>query len=1058
MAPVEIVLLGAVHGPKLPTRKAWALLAYLAMSPGQLHRRGKLATLLWSDAPDDRALASLRYALAAIRRSLPHDSPAILRSSDGVGLNPAAVRSDAVEFERLAREGTPEALAAAAALYRGDLLEGLAIDQPPFEEWLRAERERLRELALEVLAALVAHHTRTGDTARAIQAALRLVALDPLQEVAHRALMRLYASAGRRGAALRQYQFCVDVVQRELGAEPEPETQRLYRSILAAPSTARRAPDVFGSAAPLIGRDGEAVRLRQALADAAAGHGRIVVVSGEAGIGKSRLLDTLGADVRERAARLLVGRCHETERALAFGPWVDALRTARVGSQDPAVDHVPAASRAELTRLLPELARPDLPPATRDARRLFQAVFELVAEVAASGPLVIVLEDAHWADDSSLRLAAFVARRIAALPVLVVLTVRDDETPASPALAGVLDELLREPDAIHLALSPLSRTDTTAMLRSLLGPAREPKMAVADHVWHVSEGNPFVVVEMARALRDGAVLPGDQGVPLPERVRRLIEVRLGRLGERARHLVAVAAVIGREFEFPLLARTAGMPDAEAAEALEELVRRRVVHGVGERFDFVHERIRNVAYASLLPPRRTLLHAAAAMALEERHAENLASHYMALGTHCREAGMWAKAVIYLRRAGAQAVERTANREAAACFTEALAALARLPETRAACEEAIDLRLELRNVLFPLGENARMQRCLGEAEALAARLGDHQRLGWISTYVSNSFWRAGDHARALEAGRRALALGEKLDDVRLTAAANLRLGQVYDALGEYRHAVAALRRTLALLDDLPAGERFGLAGLPAVFAGAFLVKSLTELGEFADGLAVADRAVSLARSANQPFSMAIADFTLGYLHVRRGDVQEAIAILERGRALCQASDMPVVSIQVDATLGYAYVLAGRVREGLELLEAAAEQATALQFMYFHALTLAWLAEARLVAGRPDDAARLAERALTLARAQHGRGDEAWSLRLLADIAARAQPPRVEEGETAYRRALTLAEDLGMRPLAAQVRDGLARLDETAGPAAAGAVRPGASPSGHSRRRHDRQRRGW
>src|SRR5215470_12809307 len=214
----------------IPRKKAQMLLAYLAMHPRQSHLRDKLATLLWDDAPAEQARLSLRQALFAIRQALPFD-PTLLEG-DHVALAAEAVAVDAIEFEQIARSHDPDELDRAATLYQGDLLEGISPGSAQFEEWLRAERERLHELALEVFAKLLRRQMKLADTEPAIQTALRLLSLDPLQEVTHRALMRLYAREGRRAAALRQYQLCVDVLQRELSAEPEEATKQVYRELL----------------------------------------------------------------------------------------------------------------------------------------------------------------------------------------------------------------------------------------------------------------------------------------------------------------------------------------------------------------------------------------------------------------------------------------------------------------------------------------------------------------------------------------------------------------------------------------------------------------------------------------------------------------------------------------------------------------------------------------------------------------------------------------------------------------------------------------------------------
>src|SRR5262245_43723040 len=310
----------------VPTRKAQALLAYLALTPGQAHLRDKLAALLWPDAAPGAARQGLRQTLFLLRRALGSGEPdRIVMTGEAVTLPAAAVATDVAGFQRAIAEGTPSGLEQAADLYRGDLLAGLGVTAPPFEDWLMSERERLRELALEALARLLAHQRASGATAPAIQSARRLLALDPLQETVHRSLMRLYVHLGRRDAALRQYQDCVEALRRELAAEPEADTKALYQEILrqrpARPATAPRTVAHPSPASPLIGREGEVARLETWLAEAWAGAGGVVAIVGEAGIGKTRLLAEMTIDAGRRGGSVLLAHAHESEQVLPFGPW-----------------------------------------------------------------------------------------------------------------------------------------------------------------------------------------------------------------------------------------------------------------------------------------------------------------------------------------------------------------------------------------------------------------------------------------------------------------------------------------------------------------------------------------------------------------------------------------------------------------------------------------------------------------------------------------------------------------------------------------------------------------
>src|SRR5713226_1525881 len=491
MARLSLTLLGGVQarldpGPAiaLPTRKAQALLAYLALPLGRPHPRDKLAPLLWGGIREESARASLRQALFGIRKALGEAEATVLRqAADTLALDPTAVDTDVAAFERAVNEDTPEALERAAALYRGDLLAGLAVDEAPFEEWLIGERERLRELALEGLAKLLAHQRKMEATEAAVQTALKLLTLDPLQEPVHRSLMRLYAQSGRRGSALRQYQQCVSVLGRELGIEPEAETRQLYQEVLRArphrvtadtPGERRATPRVVEHRAPgaggeseLIGRAAEMAQLRTALDSVAEGDERVVAVVGEAGIGKSRLVAELAADAIRRGVTVLLGRAYESEQILPFGPWVDAMRAGRIADDAELLARLDPVLRPELARLLPEIGGGPAPAGgPTDVRLIFESVTHLIGHLAARQPLLVVLEDLHWADEMSARLLAFAGRRLVDRPVIVVVTAREEEMVDAPALRQAMEDLQREGRVTTLALGPLSRADTVALVRA----------------------------------------------------------------------------------------------------------------------------------------------------------------------------------------------------------------------------------------------------------------------------------------------------------------------------------------------------------------------------------------------------------------------------------------------------------------------------------------------------------------------------------------------------------------------------------------------------------------
>ena len=1019
----------------LPTRKSQALLAYLALPPGQAHPRDKLAALLWGGMRDDAARTSLRQALFAIRKALGES--AVRVEGGTIALIPDRVEVDAVSLAQEVTNGSPEALTRAADLYKGELLAGLVVDEAPWEEWLLGERERTRELALEGLARLLAHQRRTGTLEAALQTALRLLTLDPLQEPLHRALMRLYADLGRRGAALRQYQHCVAVLQRELAAEPDAETKQLYQDILRrrpAPAVVE-APHENPSAShgALVGRDAELSALRTALDETTRGSARMLTLVGDAGVGKSRLVTALVAHARARGARVIIGRSYENERMLPLAPWIDALRAGRLTVEDDAVRALDPVWQAELPRLLPELA---LPPATSpadDRARLFEAVTRLVEGLAARHPVVIVLEDVHWADDVSLALLGYVRRRLDAVRILLVVTARPDELADATIVRRMLDELRHQGRLALLPLGPLSRDDTVALVRAL-APAGSGTAALdrlGDDIWRSSEGNPFMIVESLRALEHGVHGEERRPLSLPERVRQVIEARLDRLGRSARELAGVAAVIGRDFDFTLLQRAAGLDASAAAAALEELVRRRVLHGVGERFDFTHERVRDVAHDLILAPRRTMIHGQVAEAIESLPADDRGEQALAVARHYREAHVWDRALRFFREAAMQAMSRAGYREAVGCLEQALAALPHVPGGRPALEDAVDIRLELRTALYPLGEQDRTLGYLREAQALAEQLGDERRLGRISAYLCVAFRRVGDLDRAIEAGERALSGAAALDDEALRIATTLYLGQALWFTGALRRAVDVFRRNVTSLTPEQIRQRFGAPGYPGVFSMTDMASVLATLGDFAEAKRLGERGLAVAEELAQPFTAIAAQIAVAGVALAAGEFEAAIAGLEWARALSERGDFPVQRLAVLARLGYAYVFTGRLTEGLALLEEAAAQVDRVDG-FWRPRMLCWLAEGYLVGGRLEDAARATERAQRLA-ADSIPEARAWITWLAGEIAshgARTERTALERAAEHYRDAAAAADRLELRVLRARCHLSLGRLHRAAG----------------------------
>jgi DNA-binding SARP family transcriptional activator len=1047
----------------LPTKRAQALLAYLALNPGRPCARDGLASLLWGERNDALARKSLRQTVYTLRKALP-DGHGVLLDVDGEGivLNPAAVDADVPRFERLARETTPEALERAAELYRGDLLHGFVLEEAGFEEWLVAERERLRELAIEALAKLLAHRARTSETERAIETAARLLALDPLQEAVHRTLMRLYARQGRRATALRQYQMCVDLLQRELRAEPEVETKQLYQELLQERSGARQtvaAPvsdegparpavsmgrlSLPHQGIPLIGRDAELAQLQALARRAADGAGQVAIVLGEAGIGKTRLLGEIAIEAFDAGHAVLLGRAFESEQLLAFGPWVSAIREGRVLEDSATLDALPPILRAELARLFPDIGDPVARGQGGESHlRLFEAIGRLLSILAATWPIVLLLEDLHWADEMSLRLLSYIGRRNHAWRLLVVASARREELVDATALRGVVDELARDGRCVEVTLEPLTRRSTVELVRALARSRERHAPGLEEQTWIASEGNPFMTVEIIRALEQGTEVSPATPLPAPERVRALIWRRLDRVSSRGQAVAAVAAVIGREFEFGLLERAAGLSGRDAAEAVEELVRRRVLQGTGERLDFTHDLIREVAYERLAAPTRQVLHREVVSALEalssgDEHVEHLAHH--SVRGQLRE-----KAAHYLRQAGVKAAARSALSNSRTWLEQAIATVEALPESRSTIEQAFEIRLELRPVLLQLGEVRHTLERLREAEALADTLQDEPRRGRACGHRTTVHTLLGDLDEAVQSGRRALAIAERHGDLRLRILTQGHLQQAHHFRAEFDEVIRLAADNLATLPVDWVYESLGLlrtaeftrgstatGARPSVYDRFWLAWTLAELGRFPEARANEAEALRLAEPTRHAFTISIVHLAACVRHLLEGDwaqvrtrSEQFVEIARAGSVILLLPTALAFSALALAQLGEPRQALDRVHESGELLVHFASR----EIIGWSGWDYQLLGHAGLRLGRLDDAVRLGTRAVECSPCHPGFA--AHAQHLLGEIAIHADRLDPVRGEARFREAQALAEPRGMRPLVARCHLGLGRLYQRTG----------------------------
>jgi tetratricopeptide (TPR) repeat protein len=538
-----------------------------------------------------------------------------------------------------------------------------------------------------------------------------------------------------------------------------------------------------------------------------------------------------------------------------------------------------------------------------------------------------------------------------------------------------------------------------------------------------------VLVGEPGAYRLGQALPTIQ---VPATVQAVLAARIDRLPPEKKRLLQTAAVIGTEVPLPLLQAITELPEETLQRGLTHLQATEFLYETRlfpeREFTFKHALTHEVAYGGLLQERRRILHARTVDALEALYSDRLAEQVERLAHHALRGEVWGKAVAYSRQAGVKAVVRSAYREALTAFEQALTALQHLPENQDTLAQAIDLRFDLREALMPLGEHGRVFDHLREAERLAEALGDQRRLGWAAGVMINLFHMQGDYEHALAAGQRARAIAAALGELALQVQTYHHLGLMYHAMGDYRQAIDVLRWNVAALTGERLQEHLGLPGLAAALSRSCLVLCLNELGAFAEGIALGDEAIQMAETADHPRSRIEAYYGVGQLYLRRGDFPKAISILERGLGVCQAVNIRLWVPQFTSDLGTAYALSGRIAEALPLLEQAVAQGTAMGRASRMPFWTAQLGMGYLLAGRLEDALLSAQRALALTHGEQGY--QAHTLRLLGDIHTQRQPPDGAPAETRYREALSLADELGMRPLLAHCHLGLGTLYATTG----------------------------
>jgi DNA-binding SARP family transcriptional activator len=867
------------------TARLQSLLAYLVLHHNAVHLRQHVAFLFWPDSSEAQARTNLRQTLHGLRHALPSadaflaaDHQTLRWRADGL----CAV--DVAEFERALDEakqmanggnglGLRETLERAVELYQGDLLPGC------YDDWIRTERERLRRRLLEALGRLVQVLEMQGDYDTAILYAERIITCDPLDEAGYRTLMRLDLLTGNRAAAQQTFQQCVTVLRRELGLEPSMATREAAARIMeeatrpppAGHGGASTSVAAVDASAPLIGRPREWDRLRDVWHRASNGQPELVLVTGEAGIGKSRLAEELVLWVGQQGFVTAKTRSYPAEGQLSLAPVADWLRGPGLRPHLACLDPL---WLGEVARIVPELLNefPGLPnygPISEfgQRQRFFQAL--ALAVLAAPPPLLLLIDDLHWCDQETFEWLHFLLRFDPAAHLLLLGTLRSEElAPRQPLRTQLL--ALRDAAPTHeIALQPLDAAET-ARLAEAVGHNRLGVDA-ALRLYHETEGNPLFVVETVRAgpealpARDttvdnspGSSLPAGSK-PLPPRVHATIAHRLAQLSPRAFALTTLAAAIGREFRLDVLCRAGNLAEEDAVQALDELWHRRLVREQGPNtYDFTHDKLREVAYGELSVPQRRLLHNRIARALEAMHADHLDPVSGQIAAHYEHAGLLDQAIVYYLHAASTAQRVYANDDAISLLTRCLSLLEQVPHDEQRDRRELSVLLQLAPVYrVTRGWTApELERAVYRTLDLCNAVGNDSLRAETLDGMQSLLVVQAQLARVLEVAAEVRDLYQRshgelppLSGMYL-AGAHLHMGRLVEANSAFAQMIAEHS------EPQPENLKYTQGWSPAILSRAWQSHGLWCLGYPQQALDRAAEAVRLAGELAVPFTQALA----------------------------------------------------------------------------------------------------------------------------------------------------------------------------------------------------------
>ena len=822
------------------------------------------------------------------------------------------------------------------------------------------------------------------------------------------------------------------------------ETVEVFEILRAGAVRSRLQAAAARGLTPFVGRDGELSRLRETLEKARAGQGQIVAVSGEPGVGKSRLFWEFTHSHRTHGWLVLESSPVSYGKTTSYLPVSDLLKTYfGIEDQDDARRIREKVTGKLLT--LDESLRTTIPvflslldvpvddtegqePDSRERRRrTLDALKRLLLRESQVQPLLVIFENLNWVDGET---QAFLDSLVESLPAARLLLMVNYRPEYTHGWGG-------KSYYTQFRIDPLEPESAEELLQAILG--SEPTLQPLKQLLvQQTEGNPFFLEECVQSLVETGALTGVRGqyrlqapvesLQMPPTVQAVLASRIDRLDPDEKRLLQAASVIGKDVPFALLEAIVEVPEETLRSGLMRLQSAEFIYETTLfptlEYTFKHALTHDVAYGSLLTGRRRALHGRAMESLERLNADRLGEQVERLAHHAVRGEIWDKAINYLRQAGAKAVSRAANQEAVSLLDQALQALTHLPEGRAKLEQSIDIRLELRPPLLQLGRLRDVLQLSKEAEHLGAELGDESRLGRVYSYLVNYHYLNGEPDLAIEYGERCLRIADATQDLALQALARGYLGLSCHAQGQYRRAELILRQNVDAL-AMARGAAADQSAISYVTSSGWLAFTLAELGDFHAADACADQALRVADGAGHAYGQTIARTLAGLVWLRRGHLDRAFGYLQPSLEACREKHLDVWRPLPSSLLGLTQALAGRLDEALPLLRDGVHLSEVLGINAYLALWMLNLAEGQMAAGQLDQARETARHALDLAVSHKERGHQAWAWRLMGDLDSRGDATALAQAEENYRRALNTAEELRMQPVIAHAKMGLGRV---------------------------------